>query len=237
MKKLIPQLLIAAAVLACALPSFSQDQKKKEGAAKKQQVAGPGKRTSPHETVFARIGESRSLVSISYGRPYSQLGGKADKEKRKIWGTLVPWDKAWRLGSDEATTISLQHPIEIGGKTIPAGVHAIYMVPSESGASKLAFSTNVVKWGIPVDESKDIARVDLKKESLSTPVDQLTISVENAPPEGGVIKVMWENRVALRASARIRDSGATVPPFTPRPTFHLTDAGTAAAAFRAGAAR
>ncbi len=192
MKKLTIALITALA-LACVLPSFSQDNpKKKEGAGKKQ-AGGPGKRTSPHETVFARIGESRSLVSISYGRPYRRLGNKADAEVRKIWGTLVPWDKPYRLGSDEATTISLQHPISIGGTTIPAGVHAIYMVPSGNGPSKLAFSSNVVKWGIPVDEKHDIARVDLKKETLSQPVEQFTISVENAPPTGGVIKIMWDD--------------------------------------------
>jgi hypothetical protein len=194
MKKLTPTILLGAALaLACALPSFSQDnQKKKEGAPKKQ-VAGPGKRTSPHETVFARIGDSRTLVSITYGRPYRRIGGKADAEVRKIWGGLVKWDKAERLGSDEATTITLQRPIEIGGTTIPAGIHALYIVPSETGTSKLAFSTNAAKWGIPVDEKNDIARVDLKRESLSDAVEQLTIAVENDPPEGGLIKIMWEN--------------------------------------------
>ena len=193
MKKIPRLLIISGLALLCALPAFSQDAKKKDGGAKKQQTAGPSRRTSPHETALGRIGESRSIVSVTYGRPYRQLGGKAEKETRKIWGTLVPWDKAWRLGSDEATLIMLQHPIQIGSATIPAGVHALYMVPSESGASKLAFSSHVNKWGIPVDETKDIARVDLKKESLPSTVDQFTISVENAPPEGGVIKIMWEN--------------------------------------------
>lgn len=193
MKKLPRILIVAGLALVSALPTFSQEAKKKDGGAKKQQVAGPSRRTSPHETALGRIGEARSIVSITYGRPYRQLGGKSEKEVRKIWGGLVPWDKAWRLGSDEATMIMLQHPIQIGGTTIPAGVHALYMVPSESGTSKLAFSSHVNKWGIPVDETKDIARVDLKKETLPSPVDQFTISVENAPPDGGAIKIMWEN--------------------------------------------
>lgn len=189
MKKLTPTVILAALAALCVMPLFAQEKKQP---AKKQQVAGAGKRTSPHETTFARIGESRSLVSITYGRPYRQRGGKADAEVRKIWGGLVPWDKADRLGSDEATTILLQHPIVVGDKTIPAGIHALYIIPSEKGTSKLAFSSHANKWGIPVDETKDIARVDLKKESLSTPVEQLTIAVENTPPTGGVIKIMWE---------------------------------------------
>jgi hypothetical protein len=189
MIKKFTSLGVIAAAIVCALPLAAQQPGKKQpGDAK----AGPGTRTSPHETVFARIGEGRSLVSITYGRPYSQLGGKSDKEVRKIWGSLVPWDKAYRLGSDEATTITLQNPIVIGETTIPAGVHALYLVPSETGATKLAFSSNVAKWGIPVDEKHDIARVDLKKSDLDQPVNQLTIAVENTPPTGGVIKIMWE---------------------------------------------
>ncbi len=176
--------------LAAALAGVSllTAQENKQDGAPKKQVAAKG-RTSPHESTYARVGASRTLVSITYGRPYSAKGGKG--EARKIWGGLVPYGKADRLGADEATMISLQHPIEIGGKTIPAGVHAMYIVPSEEGATKLAFSSNVAKWGIPVDESKDIARVDLTKEALDESVDQLTIAVENNPP-GGVLKIKWE---------------------------------------------
>jgi hypothetical protein len=185
MIKLSQTLLLVAAAVFCVSPLTAQEKQKKK-------MAAPGSRTSPHETTYARVGSSRSLVSITYGRPFSQLGGKADAETRKIWGALVPWDKAYRLGSDEVTTIMLQNPIIIGGATIPAGVHGLYMVPSESGASKLVFSSNNAKWGIPVDEKHDIARVDLQKDTLDNPVNQLTITVENAAP-GGVIKIKWEN--------------------------------------------
>jgi hypothetical protein len=193
MKNLKSILVLAFAGLLCV--SLSAQQPEKKQSEKKQATAGkkgPGTRTSPHETVFARVGPSRTLVSITYGRPFTQKGGKATEEVRQIWGKLVPWDKADRLGSDEATTITLQHPIQIGETTIPAGVHALYIIPSESGTSKLAFSKNVAKWGIPVDEKSDIARVDLKKETLDQPVNQLTIAVENEPPTDGVIKIMWE---------------------------------------------
>jgi hypothetical protein len=58
---------------------------------------------------------------------------------------------------------------------------------------KLAFSTNIGKWGVPVDETHDLARVDLTKDTLEKPVDQLTLAVENNPAGGGVLKIMWEN--------------------------------------------
>jgi hypothetical protein len=43
------------------------------------------------------------------------------------------------------------------------------------------------------DESKDQARVDVKKESLEKPVDQFTISVGKNPTGGGILKLMWED--------------------------------------------
>lgn len=188
-KNLTPRLILLGAALICAVPIIAQQASDQKA---KKQGTGPN-RTSPHETTYARIGADRrsaSLVSITYGRPYAAKGGKG--EKRKIWGGLVPWDKADRLGADEATLILLQHPIEVEGKTIAAGAYTLYIVPSETGDSKLAFSSNIGKWGIPVDEKKDVARVTLKKEPLQPEVDQLTIAIENQPPSTGVIRIMWE---------------------------------------------
>ncbi|MBI2151032.1 MAG: DUF2911 domain-containing protein, partial [Acidobacteria bacterium] len=110
-----------------------------------------------------------------------------------IWGGLVPWGKPDRLGADEATTLITQHPIDFGGTTIPAGVHTLYIVPSLDGATKLAFSKHIGKWGIPVDESQDVARVDLKKEELSPVVDRLTLAIEPAGGNNGVFKIMWDD--------------------------------------------
>jgi hypothetical protein len=149
---------------------------------------------SPHETTSAVIGDRRTgnRVTITYGRPYTK--DPSTGNARKIWGGLVAWDKPDRLGSDEATLLITQQPIVFGSTTIPAGAYTLYIVPSEAGATKLAFSSNLGKWGVPVDEKHDVARVDLKKSTVDTPVNQLTIGVENDKETGGgVIKITWEN--------------------------------------------
>jgi len=155
----------------------------------------PRPRTSPHETVSTVLGEraTGNRITITYGRPYT----KAPKtgEVRKIWGGLVPWDKPDRLGADEATLLLTQKPLALGdGKTvIPAGAYTLYIVPSETGPSKLAFSKALGKWGVPVDETQDVARVDLQKSPLEQPVDQLTLAVEKAATgEAGTLKIQWE---------------------------------------------
>jgi len=150
-------------------------------------------RKSPHETVSTVIGDRKTgnRVTITYGRPYTR--DPKTGAPRKIWGGLVPWGKADRLGADEATLLLTQQPLGFGATTIPAGAYTLYTVPSANGPTKLAFSSNLGKWGTPVDETHDVARIDLTMTALPQPVDQLTISVENDKSSGGgVLRIRWE---------------------------------------------
>lgn len=177
MKRFTPFIILAAAMLS-VMPVDAQQKR----------AASTGG-FSPHETTSAVIDGNR--VTITYGRPHTK--NPRTGEDRKIWGGLVPWDKAWRTGADEATVLITQRALEIGDTTIPAGAYTLYTVPSESGDSKLAFSKKLGGWGIPVDEKNDLARVDMKKEKLDEPVHQFTMAVAKNPSGGGVIKLMWED--------------------------------------------
>jgi hypothetical protein len=193
--KLTPVVLIAAAVVFCGASLFGQADAKKKQKAPPLPGAGTGGNT-PHATTSTVIGRNRNegaTIVVTYGRPF--IKHPRTGEARKIWGGLVPWDKADRMGADEATTLVNEAPIEIGGTTLQPGAYTLYIVPSETGTSKLAISKHIGKWGVPVDESSDIARVDLKKEPLSETVDQLTIAIANVPAQSmnGVLKISWEN--------------------------------------------
>ena len=200
--KLTSSVILTAVALICAASLAAQGGASKEPAsqAKKQKAqplpgAGTGGAT-PHATTSTVIGPSRDeggRIVITYGRPH-RVHPRKGGEPRKIWGGLVPYGKADRLGADEATTLINEKPIEIGGTTLPVGAYTLYIVPSETGPSKLAFSKHIGKWGVPVDETQDVVRVDLKKEMLDETVDQLTIEIENTPPKSmnGLIKIKWE---------------------------------------------
>jgi len=183
-------------------------------------------RRSPHETVSTVIGDRATgyRVTIVYGRPYTK--DPRTSELRKVWGGLVPWGQAYRLGADEATILINEKAIVMQGTTIPAGAHTLYMVPSETGTSKLAISANVGGWGVPVNETNDIGRVDLKKDTLEKPVDQLTMAIEKDTAGGGVLKIMWENTqfsVPFRAPAPHVDFPAASPTATYKQRVGLTD--------------
>ncbi len=178
MKNLGRVLVLIAAAIACVWPANAQQ-----------------KRLSPHETISTVIEGNR--VTIVYGRPYTK--NPKTGEIRQIWGGLVPFGKIWRTGADEATLLITQQPIELGGATIPAGAYTLWTLPVE-GKAKLIVNKQIGQWGISprdpkqtYDEALDVARIDLRKDALEQPVNQFTISVEESPSGGGILKLTWEN--------------------------------------------
>jgi Protein of unknown function (DUF2911) len=139
-------------------------------------------RVSPHETVDATVDGAK--ITIVYGRPYTK--DPKSGEKRKIWGTLVPYGKVWRLGADEATILTTDKDITIGGTAIPAGSYSLYLWPEEKGA-KLIVNKQTGQWGTKYDEKQDLARIDLKQLVVDKQVDQFTIAIDN-----GMLMMMWE---------------------------------------------
>ncbi|HXT13030.1 MAG TPA: DUF2911 domain-containing protein [Candidatus Angelobacter sp.] len=136
---------------------------------------------SPHETTSRVVNGDR--ITITYGRPYMK--------GRQIWGGLVPFGKVWRTGADEATTLITQKPIEIGGTTVPAGAYTLFTLPNEDGSAKLIINKEIGQWGIgpgSYDEKQDVARVDMKKETLDTPVEEFTMTVTR----DGQLKMSWD---------------------------------------------
>jgi hypothetical protein len=124
-------------------------------------LAAQQKRVSPHETVNGRI--DGCMVTITYGRPYSK--DPKTGEARKIWGSLVPYGKVWRLGADEATTLITQKPLVFGETTVPAGAYSLYLLPQEDGSAKLIINKEIGQWGTHYDEAQDLARIDMKKDT------------------------------------------------------------------------
>jgi len=143
-------------------------------------------RVSPHDTTNAAIDGDE--IKIVYGRPYTK--DPKTGAKRKIWGGLVPFDKVWRLGADEATLFTTTQPLELGGKSIPAGSYTLFMLPHDEKSATLVVNKQIGQWGTKYDEKQDFARVDMKREPVSSAADQLAIA--SNPSGSGTIKVTWE---------------------------------------------
>ena len=109
---------------------------------------------------------------------------------RTIFGTVVPWDKVWRTGANEATIFETSADLLVAGTTVPAGQYSLWTIPAPGGW-KLIVNKNTGQWGTDYDAQYDVARLDMKVETLKQPVEQFTIAVE-PKGKGGVLKLEWE---------------------------------------------
>jgi hypothetical protein len=144
--------------------------------------AGQGRRASPHESVSASI--DGSDLTITYGRP-SMRG-------RKIFGSLVPFDRVWCPGADEATTLDSTRELRIGTLTVPPGPHTIWVLPTTETWT-LVVSKEPSGFHTNYNRSADLGRIELRKRDVSDPVEQLTFAISKNPEgAGGIIAMTWE---------------------------------------------
>jgi len=142
-------------------------------------------KASPRDSVKATIGGG--TVSINYGRP-SMRG-------REIMGGLVPWGQVWRTGANEATTLVTTKALMFGSVMVPAGTYTLYTLPGKDGW-KLIINKQTGQWGTEYHQEQDLARVDMKVEALTAPVEMFTIKIE---PKGGsgILRLEWEKTAAV----------------------------------------
>lgn len=148
-------------------------------------------RPSPPEVATANIDGNE--VKINYSRP--SVNDPKSGEARKIWGSLVPYGKVWRTGANEATVLTIDKAIVIGGFDLPAGKYTLFTVPTEGAGSKLIINKKTGQWGIPYNEANEkeneLARVDLKRGSTPSNLERFTITVEKTGTGAGQIKFAW----------------------------------------------
>lgn len=129
------------------------------------------------------------LARIVYSRPRT--------EGRPIFGELVEYGKLWRLGANEATEIEFYKPVTIAGRKVPKGRYTLYAIIQEKTWT-LILNKETDIWGsFKYDQSKDLLRVDVPVQRLTTPVESLAMNFEklNSTPQ---LDIAWDNvKVAL----------------------------------------
>ncbi len=145
------------------------------------QQTDKSKRPSPPGT--AEVTLNGKKITIEYSRPFMK--------GRKIMGEVVPYGKVWRTGANEATALTTEADLSIGGANVPAGKYTLYTLPSE-GTWKLIINKQTGQWGTVYKEDQDLARVDMEKSKLSEPVEQFTISFKQKGADAADLVLQWE---------------------------------------------
>ena len=181
------RIALGAAVLAAAVAAPAQDKDK-----------------APRETVTAMVAGKK--VTVEYGRP--ALGGRNMAELLK----QLPADRIWRAGMDQATTLTTDGDITVGGKPVKAGKYTVYLYAPETGDYSLVLNTDPgialkliypaappavadALWprldGYDKVKDKEVIRVPLRKAAAAKAMDLFQIAL--APAKGGAsaITLTW----------------------------------------------
>src|SRR5687767_4980422 len=78
-------------------------------------------KASPAATATGKVGDAN--ITINYSSPAVK--------GRKIWGELVPYNKVWRAGANQATVFTTDKAITVEGKQLPAGKYSLFALPGE----------------------------------------------------------------------------------------------------------
>ncbi len=134
-------------------------------------------KASPATVATGKI--NGATISIKYSSP----GVKG----RQIWGGLVPFDKVWRAGANEATTFETDKELIIEGKSLPAGKYSFFIIPNEKECI-IIFNKDAKQWGAyKYDARKDQLRVSVKPQIVDSSIERLVYSInENS------VNLAWE---------------------------------------------
>lgn len=145
--------------------------------------------TNPQASVLQFIGATE--VEVAYSRP----GVKG----RKIFGELVPYEKVWRTGADNATRIRFSTPVKVGGVDVPAGTYELFTIPRPSEWTVI-LQRFQQQWGAySYDPANDVARVNVKAARPADPAETFAITFNDLTSNAATMNIVWaRTRVPVR---------------------------------------
>lgn len=116
-------------------------------------------RVSP--IAIAAIKYKDAYIKVTYSQP--------QKNGREIFGKLVPFEKVWRTGANEATEITATKNILVAGKLLKAGTYSIFTIPRKDKWTVI-INSDLGLWGAyNYNPEHDVMRVDVP----SSPIDDV----------------------------------------------------------------
>lgn len=152
----------------------------------------------PQPSPAAKVGLAVGItdVEITYHRP----GVKG----RGIWGGLVPYGEVWRLGANNATTISFSTPVKVEGHDVPAGKYALFAIPGKDKWT-LVLNKKAEQWGAYFyKQEEDVLRFDVKPQAgpPTEKTEWMSFSITPASESSATVEMAWESlRVPFTVSA------------------------------------
>jgi hypothetical protein len=132
-------------------------------------------------------GAPATVIRVDYGQPH--LRGRALHTD-----SLVPYGQPWRTGANAPTTLRTDVPLTLGGSAIAPGTYVLFTLPTRAGWKLIVQRSADPTVAAPYDAANDVARVDLRRRTLATPLESLTMWLvpSNQPgPARGELRLAW----------------------------------------------
>jgi hypothetical protein len=125
-----------------------------------------------------------AALSIEYGRPF--LKG------RTIGKEVAPYGTEWRTGADAATVLTTDKPLKFGAMSLAPGTYTINTLPTEKAWTLILGRLGKPgQWGIPYQKDLEIGRTPMTLGKTKAPVENVTISIDDAAGNGAVLRIEW----------------------------------------------
>jgi hypothetical protein len=153
---------------------------------------------SSAQTVVQDFGMGK--LELSYSRP--NIKGRAVFKENS---ELAPLGKVWRTGANAATKLTVNDPINIGGKALDIGSYAIYTIPGK-GNWTIIINKDFQNWGTQYDEKDDVFRISVPANETKENVETFTMQFVNVKSESCELQLWWGNvAVNIPITTNIRD--------------------------------
>jgi hypothetical protein len=137
-------------------------------------------RVSQHAVITQTVGLTD--ITVDYSRPVAK--------GRVIWGGLVPYDKVWRTGANEATQITFSDDVTINGQALAKGAYSLHTIPGKDSWT-LIFNKTAKQWGsFTYDAAQDALRVTVKPKAAPF-TEVFTIGFPDVTPDTATVVLRW----------------------------------------------
>ena len=130
-------------------------------------------------------------VLICYGSPSAN--------GRKIFGDLVPFDRPWRLGANEATRLYTNTDLVIGEVVVPKGRYSMYVIPHRN-TWEVFISTSTYHWGNDISRKvrdQEIGSFEIPARYNGDHVESFRIRTDNKNQKTELIFEWEKTRVSI----------------------------------------
>lgn len=132
--------------------------------------------------------EAEPKIRILYSRPL--------KKGRTIFGDVVKYNEAWRIGANESTEVLFLTDVVFGGTNVKAGRYTLIAIPTEKEWTIKLNSVNDGWGNYSHDPAFDIASVTVPTTASDAEIDALSITMYEKSKNLVHIKIGWDKTIA-----------------------------------------